>query len=357
MKYFISVLFCLLVFPMANAQPRTALVIGNSNYKLMPLSNPANDATDIAAKLKTLGFQVFFATDQSKVGVKRLIREFGQSLKRNGGMGLFFYAGHGLQIEGENYLVPVDFNTQEAYEVTDQTVNIGLITGAMEAAGNPVNIIVLDACRDNPFPRKTRSASRGLARLDSGVSSSSLGELLIAYSTGPGDVAKDGDGRNSPYTEYLLKYIGTPGLTIEQVFKKVKGGVKGSSRGQQLPWEMSSLINDYYFVPGEVSAVLNSPVITPRPQPVRIQPAPQPVRPRPVPKPETPSNLKKLTIFTNPEGSTVTLLDSDIPYSRGVKLEPGDYRVEIRKEGYITKKKWVNIDTEDLSVQITLARD
>jgi len=130
---------------------KTALVIGNSNYKLMPLANPENDATDIAKKLEFMGFQVIFATNKSKLEIKQLIREFAQTLKQRSGVGLFFYAGHGVQIDGNNYLIPTDFNVKSAYEVSDSSIDVGLITGAMEEAGNPLNIIVLDACRDNPL--------------------------------------------------------------------------------------------------------------------------------------------------------------------------------------------------------------
>jgi len=342
-------LLCILLYTFLNsitlaASPRTALIIGNSDYSLMPLTNPENDAEDIAKKLKALGFEVIFAKNKSKSEMKGLIRKFGAKLKQKGGVGLFFYAGHGLQIDGNNYLVPVDFEAPVAYEVADAAVNSSLITGAMEEAANPLNIILLDACRDNPFPRKNRSSSRGLARMDSASGT------IIAYSTSPGDVAADGKGRNSPYTANLLKYMGTPGLTIEQVFKRVRVGVEDFTGGRQLPWETSSLRGDFYFKSAPLAA--SSPPITTQ---IRKEITAQ-VRNSPAQE-NASAIAQKLSIFTNPQDSTVKLLNSDKRYSMGVKLEPGDYRIEISKEGYQTKKQWVSIDTENLEMQITLVPD
>ncbi len=372
MKYLLSIILYSLLTSTTLAASRTALIIGNSSYELMPLTNPENDAEDIAEKLKTLGFEVIFATNKSKSEMKALIRQFGAKLKHKGGVGLFFYAGHGLQIDGMNYLVPVDFNASVSYEVADSSVNSSLITGAMEEAENPLNIILLDACRDNPFPRKNRSSSRGLARMDSASGT------IIAYSTSPGDVAADGKGRNSPYTENLLKHIGAPGLTIEQVFKRVRVGVEDYTGGRQLPWETSSLRGDFYFKPAQI---LTTPIV-PTPQasiqkqvtPISVQektpPVASPITTQKkiaaqpyIPKAQTISasrstlNAKKLSIFTNPQDSIVKLLNSDKEYIMGVKLEPGNYQLEISKEGYRTKKQWVTVDTENLEMQITLVPD
>jgi len=317
----------------------------------MPLTNPENDAEDIAEKLKTLGFEVIFASNKSKSEMKALIRQFGTQLKQKGGVGLFFYAGHGLQIDGENYLVPVDFNASVSYEVADAAVNSSLITGAMEAADNPLNIILLDACRDNPFPRKNRSSSRGLARMDSASGT------IIAYSTSPGDVAADGEGRNSPYTANLLKHMGAPGLTIEQVFKHVRVGVEDSTGGRQLPWETSSLRGDFYFKPKQI---LPPPQIQTQLQetlPVAVQ---EPITPQmttnqiQMSSAASSANARKLSIFSNPQDSIIKILNSDKKYAMGVKLEPGDYRIEVSNEGYRTKKQWITIDAENLEMQITL---
>lgn len=326
---------------------RTALVIGNADYKLMPLANPKNDATDIAAKLRRLNFQVTLAIDKSKQEMKTLIREFSRNIQQRGGVGLFFYAGHGLQVDGKNYLIPTDFDVSDAYEVSDASVDAGLITGAMEEAANPLNIIILDACRDNPFPRKNRSGARGLARIRSASGT------IIAYSTGPGNVAADGKGRNSPYTKYLLQFMGAPGLSIEQVFKRVRVAVENATEGKQLPWESSSLRGDFYFKPGKQSSQVATYAPVPRPQPAKI------IKSKPTYKPVKSPRIQtyKLSIFTNPAGSDITILNSDIKYTRGVKLKPGDYQIEVSKAGYINKTQWITIDKNNVNIQITLRRD
>jgi hypothetical protein len=221
----------------------------------------------------------------------------------------------------------------------------------MEEANNPLNIVILDACRDNPFPRKNRSASRGLARMDSASGT------IIAYSTGPGNVAADGEGRNSPYTSHLLKYMGSPGLTIEQVFKKVRVGVEDSTASKQLPWETSSLRGDFYFVPQLQQAnQKQEPSLPQKTDNTHIKSNEQ------IFTPTTPQkglgssavDARALTIFTNPQESKVSILNSTILYSMGVKLVPGDYRIEVSKEGYRSKKRWISIDKNNVEIQITL---
>lgn len=340
-------LFCVFA---AAASPRTALIIGNSDYDLMPLTNPKNDAEDIADKLEQLDFEVMLAVNQDKSEIKDLIREFAGKLKEKGGVGLFFYAGHGLQIDGKNYLVPVDFAATAAYEVADAAVDANLVTGAMEEAGNPMNIILLDACRDNPFPRKTRSGARGLAKMDSASGT------IIAYSTSPGDVAADGEGRNSPYTSYLLRHMDTPGLTIEQVFKKVRIDVEDQTAGKQLPWETSSLRGDFYFKQRPTSIGVETNPIA---DPARNDKLSSPIQAHPPkhrnnPLPNVSANAKKLSIYTNPDSSNIRILNSQTVYADGVRLEPGDYRIEISKEGYVTKKQWISIGEDDVEIQITL---
>ncbi len=356
MKFLITVsIGILFTLSTVHANSRTALVLGNSDYKTMPLTNPENDAEDIASKLESLGFEVMFEKNQNQIETKKLIRKFAQKLKQKGGVGLFFYAGHGLQIDGKNYLVPVDFSATAAYEVADAAIDANLITGAMEEAANPMNIILLDACRDNPFPRKTRSGSRGLARMDSASGT------IIAYSTSPGDVAADGEGRNSPYTSHLLKHIDAPGLTIEQVFKRVRVGVEDSTAGKQLPWETSSLRGDFYFKTAQAQITPPTPEPLPVVAAVKSQPIPQAkpviapqIQPQQIQPVAVDPNARSLSVFTNPEDSSVKILNSNTAYTMGVALKPGDYRVEVSKEGYAAKKQWISIDDRDIEIQITL---
>ncbi|MEO6393881.1 MAG: caspase family protein, partial [Pyrinomonadaceae bacterium] len=191
---------------------RIALVIGNGTYtNAPPLKNPPNDARDMAATLKALGFDVTNGINTNQREMKRLIREFGQKLK-SGGSGLFYYAGHGVQSNGRNYLIPVEADIQSEAEVEDSGVDVSLVLRFMDEAQNGLNIVILDACRNNPFARSFRSASNGLAQVDAPTGT------LIAYSTAPGRVASDGTGQNGLYTSELLKQMRVPGLSVTDIF-------------------------------------------------------------------------------------------------------------------------------------------
>lgn len=225
-----------------------ALVIGNSDYERMPLKNPVNDARDMTAMLKKMGFKVLFEENATQRKMESAIREFGKML-RNEKIGLFYYAGHGMQIQGRNYLLPVDANINYETDVKYEAVHAGRVLDAMYNAGNELNIVILDACRDNPFARSFRSAERGLARMDAPTGT------LIAYATSPGNVASDGTGKNGIYTKHLLKNIPIRGLTVEQVFKRVRVGVIKDTSNRQVPWESSSLTGDFQFNPGAAPTV------------------------------------------------------------------------------------------------------
>ena len=224
-----------------------ALVIGNSNYKRSPLTNPVNDAHDIARVLEAVGFQVTLKKNQSQSEMREVIREFGRKI-RKGGVGLFYYAGHGMQIKGENFLIPVGNDIQEEDEIADQAIRLSLVLNKMDTAENKMNIVILDACRDNPFTRSFRSTSKGLALVDGPMGT------LIAYSTQPGATASDGDSSNGLYTKHLLDNILKPGLTIEQVFKRVRNQVMSDSENKQIPWELSSLTGEDFYFLGDVGS-------------------------------------------------------------------------------------------------------
>jgi hypothetical protein len=223
---------------------RLALVIGNGAYtNAPPLKNPPNDARDMAANLKTLGFDVSSGVNVSQREMKRLIREFGQKLKA-GGNGLFYYAGHGVQARGRNYIIPVDADIQSEADVEDSGVDVGLVLNYMDDAQNGLNIVILDACRNNPFSRSFRSASEGLAQVDAPTGT------LIAYATAPGRVAADGAGENGLYTSELLKAMRQPGLTATDMFMQVRSEVMKRTGNKQVPWEASSLVGSFYFSGG-----------------------------------------------------------------------------------------------------------
>ena len=231
--------------PVAASDSRVALVIGNSDYQhTSSLTNPKNDAQVMAKVLRSLKFDVIEALDLSQNDMKRAVKDFAQKLERGGRgtVGLFYYAGHGVQVNGRNFLIPVSAKISSVVDVEIESLDLSMITNAMDVAGNGFNVVILDACRDNPFKGSTRSLNRGLARIDAPKGS------LIAYATSPGDVAADGEGANSPYTAALVKTMQVPGLTIERVFKKVRLEVHQSTKETQTPWESSSLTGDFYFL-------------------------------------------------------------------------------------------------------------
>lgn len=234
-----------------NKESRTALVIGNGNYTNSPLKNPPNDADDMTQALKTLGFEVLAYTNLDQNAMKKAIRDFGAKLRAKGGVGLFYYAGHGVQVKGVNYLIPVSAQVNTEEEVEYESVEVGLVMAQMEAAKNKMNIVILDACRNNPFARSFRSSEKGLASIDAPSGT------LLAYSTAPGSVASDGAGRNGLYTQELLKAIKTGGLSIEDVFKRVRVSVRGATADKQTPWESSSLTGNFYFSGNRNSADSN----------------------------------------------------------------------------------------------------
>jgi len=226
------------------AEQRIALVIGNSAYADAPLANPANDARLMAETLRGLGFDVIEHTDATQREMKLAIFELGDRLEAAGkdAVGLFFYAGHGVQVDGENYLIPLNAEISKERHVAIEAVGASWVLSQMEFAGNRVNFVILDACRNNPLTRGFRSQLRGLAKMNAPTGS------LVAYSTAPGDVAADGDGVNSPYTLALSQVMQVPGLPAEKVFKLVRDAVREATNGEQTPWEESSMTGaDFYF--------------------------------------------------------------------------------------------------------------
>ncbi len=238
----LSILLLFISIPSCSAaERRIALVIGNGNYESGRLRNSVNDANDIAAALQKLDFSVILKNDAGHKEMETAIKELGKKLKKDD-VGLFFYAGHGVQIEGQNYLIPIGANIEEESDVKYRAVNLSRILDVMDSAGNRLNIIILDACRNNPYAKSFRSTSRGLAIVEK-----SPKDTLIAYSTSPNQVAIDGSGRNSPYTKALLDNMTILGIPIEQVFKKVRNCLDNATGGKQVPWYISSLGGDFYF--------------------------------------------------------------------------------------------------------------
>jgi Caspase domain len=234
----------------AMAQKRVALVIGNAAYtNAGPLANPTNDASDIAKALGELGFEVIIGLDLDKRGFDGKVRDFSRALA-DADTGLLFYAGHGLQVGGRNYLVPVDAQLGSERDLDFEAVSLDFVLKQMELEREgKTNIVFLDACRDNPLARNlarsmgTRSASigRGLAQVQTGVGT------FIAYSTQPGNVALDGASRNSPFTEALTRSVKEPGRNLTAVMIDVRRQVLAATNGRQVPWDHSALTGDFYF--------------------------------------------------------------------------------------------------------------
>jgi len=236
----------------AHAEKRVALVVGNSAYKQAnPLANPVNDASEIASALKASGFDVILGVDLDKRTFDTKVRDFAELLE-SADVAIFFYAGHGLQVAGRNYLIPVDARLAGERDLDFDAENLDFILKQMELGrADKTNIVFLDACRDNPFAQNlarsmgTRSASigKGLAQVDTGVGT------FIAYSTQPGNVALDGKGKNSPFTAALAKHVREPGRDLTSVMIEVRKDVLAATDGKQVPWDHSALTGEFYFQP------------------------------------------------------------------------------------------------------------
>lgn len=251
----------MLVVPAA-AQERVALVIGNGAYtNAKPLPNPTNDAGDMATVLRELGFTVVTGTNTNKVEFDQKVRDFARAV-RTAKVAAFFYAGHGMQVAGKNYAIPIDAKLEGAADLPVETVDIDQIVSIMESDPNRVNLVFLDACRDNPL---TRTFARNLpatraANVGSGLNAIEAGRgTMIAFSTAPNKVALDGQGRNSPFTAALVKHIRTPGLDIAFVMRRVTADVEKSSGGTQVPWVHASLISDVTLAAGDPKAAIQIP--------------------------------------------------------------------------------------------------
>lgn len=230
---------------------RVALIIGNSAYQYHDrLKNPYNDALGMAEALTGLGFEVAAKTNLTKAEMDQAVREFGSKIE-DSEVGLFYYAGHGVQINGHNYLIPVDASIAELSDIEHQSLDVDSLYEAMRNVRTHFRIIILDACRDNPF-RGLKSSNAALRDIAPGLappSGKAPGGTLIAYSTEPGRVASDGSGKHSPYTRALLRYVRRSGLKLEDFFKRVRESVVEDTDGEQTPWENTSISGDLYFRP------------------------------------------------------------------------------------------------------------
>jgi uncharacterized caspase-like protein len=234
-------------------EQRLALVIGNAGYRTDPLDNPVNDARLVASSLKQAGFDVTLAENLDRRALLGALRAFGERLNDNS-VAVLYYAGHGLQLRDRNYLIPVDAEIRSEDEIALAGIDLSFILARMSAAKSRINIVILDACRNNPFAGssgKGGNTAQGLAQMDAPVGT------LLAYATAPGKLAADNLGgvgeKNGLYAQQLARQVLTPGLPVEHVFKRVREAVVRASREAQVPWESSSLQGEFSFVPGLVA--------------------------------------------------------------------------------------------------------
>jgi hypothetical protein len=305
-------------------QNRIALIIGNGDYKTTPLSNPVNDAKLVAKTLENLNFKVILKTNVSQLEMDDAINQFGLLLEK-GGVGLFYYAGHGVQSKGRNYLIPIDSSLSREKDLKYKAVDAGSILDEMGNANNGLNIVVLDACRDNPLIRSFRSNKRGLTRiLDIPTGT------LLAYSTTQGKVAEDGDGENSPYTLAFVQAIKKTGLALELVFKDVLKKVRKMTHGQQTPWFTSSVEGDFYFS----QATINSEIAIPSKPPKNVLKSNQ--------------HTIKLVIRSNVYHDKVKINGVSKGSTRlDLELKSGEYFIEISKEGYEDYRNTIILTAKD----------
>jgi hypothetical protein len=257
-RFLLFALFCLTIAAPARADKRVALVIGNSAYKsIKPLDNPKNDAALMAVTLRGLGFTLVGGgaqLDLDKVAIDHAAQKFGDELL-GADVGLFYYAGHGLQVRGANYLVPIDANPTREADLDFQMLDANLVLRQMEDAGTKLNLVILDACRNNPF------GGRGLRAVEAGLAIMKAPEgTLISFATQPGNVARDGTDGDSPYTKALAQTMRKPGLDVFRMFNEVGLAVSSATAGMQQPWVSHSPIKgDFYFV-GALGSAAVSPV-------------------------------------------------------------------------------------------------
>jgi tetratricopeptide (TPR) repeat protein len=322
----------------ASAGVRLALLLGNAKYEAVPaLDNPSNDAADLAQALRNVGFEVIEQRDATRDVMAKAVHDFAERL-RGADTALFFYAGHGLQMNGENYLLPVDAKIESAADVRFNTINLSDIQQEMEGTGR-ANIIILDACRNNPFADKLAHGGRGVTTRGLGRIDASGEGSLIVYSTQPNNVALDGAGRNSPFTAALLKHVATPGLEVRQMISKVRGDVLDATDHRQTPWDSSSLVGDVYLAGPPAAGIATNTPPMPTPAPANnavasvIAPAtapPAPAQDRAGVVPDIVRECDRLTMPPDPTvGSPVVGVKTDwnraiVACEAAVKAEPGE---------------------------------
>jgi hypothetical protein len=304
---------------MAAASGKAALVIGNAAYRnVPPLANPVNDADDMAASLGRIGYSVTLVRDGDLGAMNEGLRTFLHDAD-HADAALIFYSGHGLQVNGRNYLVPISAKVADELDLDTQAISLDKILDFVDGSGAKVKIVILDSCRDNPLARSLvrGGGTRGLARID--LDAASARGTLIAFSTSPGAVAQDGSGRNSPFTKALLAHVETPNLDIREMIGQVRADVDAATSGAQTPWVNEAIIGSFAMA-GQVPETGRVSIVTAGvPAPLLAPEAPS--QPAALPIPEAPrSNAQRDFIFA----------DSDrrrLSYEEVAPLSPAELRI------------------------------
>lgn len=365
--FILCVCLILVITAQAMAAKRVALVVGNGAYKTAPLKNPTNDATDMAALLEKLDFEVIKVLDGTKKEMLSSLANFSRKLKKSE-VGLFYFAGHGMQVNNRNYLIPTGVNVLDEDDIEFEAVDAGRIISKMRAADNSFNVVILDACRNNPFQRSFRSTSQGLARMDAPKGT------IIAYSTGPGSVAADGKGRNGIYTKHLLSSMENSGLDLQNIFNDAGMKVMAETADRQIPWTSNTPIPIFFLAGGNSDELISDAPVNdnmkpttstlkttsvPTGAPISIDT--KPARDTPVQHGDmSPGSVKVpvtgwLTVHTSPQNATVRILNIRPMYKPGMELITGQYHIEVSARGYSTEKRWVDLDSgDDATVDFSL---
>ena len=308
-------------------EPRVALVIGNKDYSsLNSLNNPINDARDMSEILRKKGFYVISLENASQWQMEQAITKFSNKIRTGKGVGLFYYAGHGVEVNGINYLIPSDARIPSIDFVKSKTVSVNSLLSAMENAKNRFNILILDACRSNPFGR----GGGGLAPINNAIG------VFVAYATAPGKIAEDGAGRNGLFTKYLKRYMNQRGLKIEEVFKSVGKEVQKESNRRQTPWTSSSVYGDFYFTLPKVES-------QPQLRPIILKPLEEIVS----------QFIPNFRVFSSIDSKRENPLSAKIAFEnigtwhRGMKFKKGTYTVTVSASNYETKRYSITINSNN----------
>ena len=351
---------------------KAALVIGNGAYRsVTPLINPANDASDMAASLGHIGYAVTLVKDGDLQAMNDGLRAFLRDADHADSV-VVFYSGHGVQVKGHNYLIPVSARIADELDLDTQAISLDKLLELVDGAAPKVKIVILDSCRDNPLTRTlVRGAgTRGLARID--LDAASAKGTLIAFSTAPGSVAQDGTGRNSPFTQALLAHMETPGLDIRQMFGQVRADVDRQTQGGQTPWVNEAIIGSFAMAgtvtdpqPVKTIQVVPQEEAEPQPQPEPAQP-PEPQQqasldPEPVPLPDAQTQPRRnnQAEFILPDSGSRRLNWDDVSSLSGAQLRVarneiyarrGRFMKDVQLRTYFSQFSWYRPYTWDVTL-------